>query len=347
MNLQEFLQAIPKMELHCHLYGAVRKETFSDLAARRKAPLTSAQIDEFYRRPRKPWPTNNVLRALDKYLVREPDDLHRIAFEYLENASAHGVRYSEFFWNPTATVEAGISYDVAQGAIVRAIRDAERQFAIIARLIPAIDRERGPAAALEMVQWVLRHRADEVLGIGIDFNEADHPPELFVDAYAEARRGGLRVTAHAGENGVPWRNVETAIDLLGVRRIDHGYTVIDNPGLARRCAAMGIVFTVVPTNSFYLRTLPDERWALDHPIRKMPALGLRIHPNTDNPTLHKVTPTRAWMMMVEDFGFGLDDVRTFMHNGLDTAWIDESQRMTWRRQWSQEFDSLRGRLHGA
>jgi adenosine deaminase len=53
------------------------------------------------------------------------------------------------------------------------------------------------------------------------------------------------------------------------------------------------------------------------------------------------------MMMVEDFGFGLDDVRNFMHNGLDTAWIDESQRVTWRRQWSQEFDSLRAQLHGA
>jgi hypothetical protein len=58
----------------------------------------------------------------------------------------------------------------------------------------------------------------------------------------------------------------------------------------------------------------------------MPGLGLRIHPNTDDPTLHQVTPTQAWLMMVRDFGFGLDDLRGFMHNGLDGAWIDEDQR---------------------
>jgi adenosine deaminase len=344
MNLQAFLQALPKIELHCHLYGAVRQGTFVRLASRRKAPLSAVQIDEYYKRPRKPWPTNNVLRALDEHLVKEADDLHEIALEYLEDAAAHGIRYTEFFWNPTATVQSGMHYPLAQGAIVRAIRDAEAQFGIIGRLVPAIDRERGAAAASEMVRWVITHRAPEVIGIGIDFNEADHPPEMFADAYREARRAGLRRTAHAGENGVSWRNIKTAIDVLEVERVDHGYTVVDNPEFARRCAESGIVFTVVPTNSFYLRTLPDERWALDHPIRKMPSLGLRVHPNTDNPTLHKVTPTRAWMMMVEDFGFGLEDVRGFMHNGLDAAWIDEGLRSAWRRDWTQEFDALRAQL---
>ena len=346
MNLQEFLQAIPKMELHCHLYGAVRKETFARLAARRMAPLSAAQIDEYYRRPRKPWPTNNVLRALDEHLIKEADDLHQISLEYLEDAAAHGVRYTEFFWNPTATVQR-IPYPLAQGAVVSAIRDGEAQWGVRGRLIAAIDRERGASAASEMVQWVIRWREPEVLGIGIDFNEADHPPEMFADAYRDARRAGLRVTAHAGENGVPWKNIETAMDVLGAERIDHGYTVVDSPELARRCAERGIVFTVVPTNSFYLRTLPDERWALDHPIRKMSALGLRVHPNTDNPTLHKVTPTRAWTMMVEDFAFGLDDVRDFMQNGLDAAWIDEGQRATWRKEWMQEFDALRVLLDNA
>jgi adenosine deaminase len=101
---------------------------------------------------------------------------------------------------------------------------------------------------------------------------------------------------------------------------------------------------VVPTNSFYLRTLSDERWALDHPIRRMAQLGLRIHPNTDNPTLHKVTPTQAWTMMVEDFGFGLDELKGFMHNGLDAAWIDDTQRAKWKTEWSREFDTLRGQM---
>ena len=340
MSVAAFLQALPKVELHCHLYGTVRKQTFLDLCLKRKAPFTALQVDEFYTRARTPWPTNNVLRALDDHLVKEPDDLYRLTAEYLEDAAASNVRYTEFFWNPTATVQAGIPYPKAQAAIVRAIRDSKIQ----GRLIPAIDRERPVEAALEMVDWVIAHREPEVLGIGIDFNEAERPPELFVDAYRKARAAGLRLTAHAGENGVPWQNVRTAIELLGVERVDHGYTVIDNPAFARECADRGIVFTVVPTNSFYLRTLPDERWALDHPIRRMPALGLRVHPNTDNPTLHKVTPTRAWRMMAEDFGFGLDELKGFMLNGLDAAWLGDSQRGRWRREWADEFDSLRKRL---
>jgi adenine deaminase len=344
MNQHEFLRKLPKVELHCHLYGTVRKATFAAMAARRKAPITEAQIDEYYTRARKPWPTNNVMRALDQYLVKEDDDLYRLAFEYLEDAAQHTVRYAEFFWNPTATFLSGIPFPAAQVAIVQAIRDAQARYGIVGRLIPAIDRERGAAAAVEMVEWVIKNRVSEVPGIGMDFDEVPHPPELFANAYRRARDSGVRVTAHAGENGAPWKNVQTAIDILGVERVDHGYTVVDNVDLAKRCAGRGIVFTVVPTNSFYLRTLPDDRWAIDHPIRAMAKLGLRLHPNTDNPTLHKVTPTEAWLMMIRDFGFSLDDVRSFMHNGLDAAWIDDRIRAKWRQEWSGEFEVLRAQL---
>ena len=132
--------------------------------------------------------------------------------------------------------------------------------------------------------------------------------------------------------------VRAAIDLLKVDRIDHGYTVIDNPSLVRECIDRDLVFTVVPTNSYYLRTLAPERWALDHPIRQMPRMGLKVHPNTDDPTLHLVTPTQAWFMMVRDFEFSLDDLKGFMLHGLDAAWIDSGQRAVWRRQFSEHFD---------
>ena len=96
---------------------------------------------------------------------------------------------------------------------------------------------------------------------------------------------------------------------------------IDNPAFAARCAERGILFTVVPTNSYYLRTLDPARWALDHPIRRMPGLGLRIHPNTDDPPLHRIDPAGCWRKMVEDFGFGPADLRGFMLNGIDGAFL--------------------------
>jgi len=150
----------------------------------------------------------------------------------------------------------------------------------------------------------------------------------------------LKRTAHAGEFGCPWTNVRTAIEVLKVDRVDHGYTVLDNPDYARRCAESGIVSRWCD-QLVLLRTLPPSRWALDHPIRHMPARGIRVHPNTDDPTFHHVTPTLAWQMMMRDFGFGLDDLRAFMLNGLDAAWIDEDTRRSWRREWGAEFDALR------
>lgn len=343
--LLDFLQAIPKAELHCHLLGTVRRETFTDLAHRERAPIPDTDIQAFYTRGDKPVGAIRVLRALDAFLIRRPADLHRIAYEYLQDAATHNVLYAEFFWNPTGTArESGIPYARAQEAILAATEDARRDFGITGRLVPAIDREAPPEDAVEMVRWMLENRDERVPGIGIDYREVDRPPQLFAEAYAMARKAGLRTTAHAGEFGMPWTNVRSAVEDLHVDRIDHGYTVVDNPGFAARCAEWGIVFTVVPTNSYYLRTLPPERWAAEHPIRRMPGLGLRIHPNTDDPTLHHVTPTQAWHMMVRDFGFGLADLRGFMLNGIDAAWIEEDDKQGLRQEWSARFDALRARL---
>ena len=345
ITLDQFLHAMPKVELHCHLLGTVRRDTFVDLARRARAPLTAAEIEAFYTRGERPVGVLRVLRALDAWLIRTPDDLYRITREYLEDAAAHTVRHAEFFWNPTGTVrDSGIAYPLAQDAILRAIADAGTDLGISARLIAAIDREADPGEALRMVQWVIDHRRDEVAGIGIDYREVDRPPEMFAGAYTLARGAGLKTTAHAGEFGMPWTNVRTAVEVLKVDRIDHGYTVTEAPDFARRCADQEIVFTVVPTNSHYLRTLPPDRWALDHPIRRMPGLGLAIHPNTDDPTLHHVTPTRAWGMMMRDFEFTLDQLRGFMHNGLDAAWIDAATRRAWRAEFTACFDRLRGEL---
>ena len=352
--LGRFLHRMPKVELHCHLLGSVRHATFRELARRaalraqsggNPAPLSAEEADAFYIRGEKPVGVLKALRALDAHLLHTPDDLHRITYEYLEDAARHQVRHAEFFWNPTGTArDSGIAYPMALAAIVGAIEDARRDHGIDGWLIPSIDREASPQEAEEMVHWVIEHRRPEVLGIGIDYSEVNRPPELFAPAYALARRAGLKATAHAGEFGMPWVNVRTAVEGLQVDRIDHGYTVLDEPAFARQCADRGIVFTVVPTNSYYLRTLAPDRWALDHPIRRMPGQGLRIHPNTDDPTMHRVTPTGAWRMMVECFGCDFDALRGFMDNGLDGAWMDDSTRRRLRSQFHETFDTLRAGL---
>ncbi len=333
---EAFFRALPKIELHCHLLGTIQRATLAEWVRREGVPVSAAEIEAFYTRGEKPVGVLAVLRLLERRLLRSPDDLHRMTVEYLRAAAQHNIRHAEFFWNPTGTArDSGIGYRQGLQAILRGMADAERDVGISSLLIPAIDREAGARAALEMVGWVVAHPHEKVAGIGIDYNETDHPPELFAEAYAAARAAGLKTTAHAGEFGCPWTHVQTALDVLKVDRLDHAYTLLQNPALCRRVADSGMIVTVVPTNSYYLRTLPKDRWAIDHPIRHMPDAGLRVHPNTDDPTLHLVNGTQAWQKMHVDFGFDAEHIGRFMHAGIDGAWVDESTRQRWHREFEQ------------
>lgn len=336
---EAFFHALPKVELHCHLLGTIQRKTLTDWVRRASVDLSADDIEAFYTRGEKPVGVLKVLRLLEQRLLQSPDDLHRMTVEYLAAAAEHNVRHAEFFWNPTGTAhDAGIAYADGLQAIVRGMADAEHDHGISSLLIPSIDREAGPAAALEMMDWVLAHRHERVAGIGVDYRETGHPPELFAAAYARARAAGLKTTAHAGEFGCPWHHVATALNVLKVDRLDHGYTLLDNPALVRRVADSGIVVTVVPTNSYYLRTLPPERWAAEHPIRFMVAAGLRLHPNTDDPTLHLVNPTQAWQKMHVDFGCGAAQIAQSMHDGIAGSWVGADAQ----RRWHAQFEA--GRL---
>jgi adenine deaminase len=336
-----FFLRLPKVELHCHLLGAVRRETFEALSVKHRAPFSREDVLGFYRREGKPTGVLRVLRALESHVLLEPDDFRRITYEYLEDASRESVRHAEFFWNPTATLrDVGLSYAEVQAGILRGMGDAATDFGIRSLLIPAIDREASAAEANEMVRLVIASRDEAVAGIGIDYRETDRPPELFGEAFRMAKAAGLRTTAHAGEFGTPWTNVATVIDELQVDRVDHGYTVIDNSELVQRCIEKGMVFTIVPTNSYYMRTLEPERWAIEHPIRQMVELGLKVHPNTDDPTLHHITAAGAWELMYSHFGYAARDLRTMMLNGIDGSWVDEDRKRSWRTQWTAEFDAM-------
>ena len=167
--------------------------------------------------------------------LRSADDFHRAVYDTQRHAAESGVRYREMFWNPTDHWSIGeVGYAEAADGMIAGLRDAERDFGITGRLIPSIDRESSPELGFEMVEAVVAHPRDEVIGIGMDYLEVGNPPEKFWKSYRLAERNGLRRTAHAGEFGEPARNVETALDLLGCDRIDHGLHHI--AGRATACA---------------------------------------------------------------------------------------------------------------
>lgn len=339
----EFFESFPRAELHCHLLGTISRDTFMDLVRESEAPVTEEEVNEFFTRGEKPVGVLRIFRALEAHILKKPEMLRRITVEHMASARAHGVRYIEFFWNWTG-LKRHFSYEAGQQAIIEGLREGEARYGIVGRLIPAVDREASPEDALELVNEMLAHPADETIGLGIDYRETNHEPENFWKAFLLARAAGLHITLNAGEFGEHWRNVETAMDLLGAERIDHGYTITDNPALMRHARDENVIFAVVPTNSYYLRTFTDEEWAVRHPIRAMKRAGLRIFPNSDDPTMHHVNNAESWRIMFEYLGFSLEEIREMVVNSIDAAWVDEETKIRWSTEWLDEFDRLAAAL---
>lgn len=334
-----FFETFPKPELHVHLLGTIQEATFMDLVRESNAPITEETVRSFYIRGEKPVGVLHIFRTLEKEILKFPSMLTRIAYEHLETAAAQGVHYTEIFWNWTGLKHA-MGYQEAQDAILEGFDRAEKNFGIIARLIPAIDREAAPEEAVDLVENMCAHRDPKVIGLGIDYRETGFPPEKFWKPYRMAREAGFHITAHAGEFGEHWRNVETAMVLLQADRIDHGYTIVDNYELCHLAREADIPFAVVPTNSYYLRTIARDRWALDHPIREMVKFGLRVFPNSDDPTMHKVRVSESWRLMMTAFGFSLNDLRGFLMNAIDACFVDQPTKSRWKVEWGEEFDRL-------
>ena len=219
-----FFSAFPKAELHCHLLGTTSRETFIDLVRDSDAPISMAEIEGFYTRGEKPVGVLRIFRALESSILKKPEYLKRITLEHLERTAAQGVRYIELFWNWTG-LKHFMTYAEGQDAIVAGLIEGEEKYGIVGRLVPSIDREALPEDAVELVREMTAHRSPWVIGLGIDYRETLHEPENFWKAYRLARDAGFKLTAHAGEFGEHWRNVETAMDLLECERIDHGYTI--------------------------------------------------------------------------------------------------------------------------
>jgi len=328
----EFLRALPKAELHLHLEGAVSAPTLAALARKHGIALGGGDPDTLY-------DFSDLASFLQMYghvcnAVRDADDFERIAYEALAGVAANGGRYAEMFFSPDA--HEGVPYPVMLDGIVAGMRAAQVDHGIEALLIPAHNRERGPQRGLAFVEMVLADRREGVAGIGLDYMEDD--PRPFAAMYERARRAGLHVTAHAGETG-PAAHVRDSIDVLGCERIDHGYHVVDDPGLVARCRADRTAFTCCPTTTTHTTVFRDFD-APDHAIRRMLAADLAITINTDDPGLMKTSLVDEYRIVVDHFGATPTQLKELCLNGIRASWLDATSKRRRLAEWTTEIDAL-------
>jgi adenosine deaminase len=270
---------LPTAELHVHIEGTLEPGLAFRLAARNRTPLRHADLDEL----RRAYAFSDLQSFLDLYyeltaVLQRPEDFTDLAEAYLARAAAQGVRHAEVFVDPQAHTGRGVPLEVVMEGLGAAFATAEQRHGLTAQLIVCFLRDRDPAEAEALVPRLRRYR-DLVIGVGLDSAEVGHPPELFERAYALAADEGLHRVAHAGEEGPP-SYVWSALDRLGVERVDHGIRSLEDPALVARLRAEQLPLTVCPLSNVALRCVPD---LAAHPLRRMLAAELAVTVNSDDP----------------------------------------------------------------
>ena len=326
---REFLRALPKAELHCHLDGSVRPTTLIELGREYGKPMPVADPEMLYE--------HMVVRDahnLEEYLARftvtlsvmqHADALQRIAYELMEDAAHDGVRYIEIRYSPILNTTAGLSLGEAVEAPLRGIARAERALPIIGRVVVCALRHLSPDISLELARLAVAYKAQGVVGFDLAGAECGHPAVAHSAAFAYARRHDLAVTVHAGE-GDGAESVRQAVHECGANRIGHATRLIEDPALAQYVNDRRIALEICLTSNVQTRVAAAYEV---HPLRAYYDRGMNVVLNTDNRLMSGTTLTEEYAHAAEHLEFTMDELSGIALNGFASAFLpwEERQRL--------------------
>jgi adenosine deaminase len=346
LSWSDFLDAVPKVELHCHIAGAMRAATLHEIAAANGVTLprpaeTLYQWKDFYG-------FLEVLR-LGALAVKRREDFERVAYECIEDMHRHGnARHVEIFFNPHYYAPNGATYPLIVEGLAAGLERAERDFGVSSLMIACIDRSVClPSEALQMLDWVAAHPHPRVVGVGLDGAERGGPPLVWLEAWRRAGRMGLLRTAHVCEDNQtlsegPPSHVINCRHALGCDRLDHGYNMLADPDLVARMAEDGTPFTMACWSSIVPNRVPRlER------IKRMGEAGLNIVLGTDDPTMFATTIGHGWRVVFDHAGWGAAEARRLSLAGVDASWLPAARKAALRGEYVAALEALEARLDPA
>lgn len=313
---------LPTAELHLHIEGTLEPELILDLAARNGIALPFPTLESLSAQ----YEFKDLQSFLNLYyanmavLITEADfaDMTRA---YLGRAQAAGVRHAEIMFDPQAHLARGVELTTAVDGIAAALASSEADFGISTGLIAAFLRDESEDFALEVLEALLAMDAP-IIGIGLDSAEVGNPPSKFVRLFERARAAGLRLVAHAGEEGPPSYVVD-ALDLLGVERIDHGIRSVEDPALVKRLVAEQVPLTVCPLSNVRLRAVDT---LADHPLPRMIEAGMNVSVNSDDPAYFGGYLGTNFEALETEFVWGASVARTLAGNSIRSSFASDARK---------------------
>ena len=278
-RLPDLLRRMPKAELHIHIEGSLEPELIFELARRNGVSLPFASVAAL----RAAYAFTDLQSFLDIYyagasvLLKEVD-FFDMGMAYFKRAAADHVVHAELFFDPQTHTDRGVPMASVVNGLARACHMAQRELGVSGALILCFLRHLSEEAAFDTLAQALPFRS-LLVGVGLDSGERGNPPEKFARVFARCRELGLRLVAHAGEEGPP-AYIWSALDVLKVDRIDHGVRCMEDPKLVARLAADRVPLTVCPLSNVKLCVFAT---LADHPLAAMLDAGLCATLNSDDP----------------------------------------------------------------
>jgi adenosine deaminase len=321
-ELADFIQGLPKAELHLHLEGTLEPELKFELARRNGVALPYRSAAEM----RAAYDFDDLASFLAVYyegmsVLLHEQDFYDLATAYFRKAASQNVVYAEVFFDPQAHTSRGVPFAAVIEGFRRAQLDAEAELGLGSRLIMCFLRDHSADSALATLEESLPYR-DWILGVGLDSDERGNPPVKFRDVFARARDEGFRLTMHCDvdqEDSVA--HIWECLDEIGVERIDHGVNCLEDAALVREIERRGLGLTVCPISNSYVAggfKARELKTMLDH--------GLSATVNSDDPAYFPGYVAENLVAVQGAARLTRDEIVRLERNAFGVAWMTEDER---------------------
>ena len=333
---REFIDGLPKAELHVHLEGTLEPELKLKLAMKNNIDIGQETIEDV----EATYHYDNLASFLAVYypgmdVLQTEEDFYELAITYLRHAAADGVKHTEMFFDPQAHLVRGIPLPVVINGFYQACVDA-RAFGIDGHLIMCFLRDMSARSANELLELVKPYR-NKILGIGLDSDEHHNPPLKFMQPFSQAVTQGYHITMHADVDQIDSiEHIKQALEIINVERLDHGTNIVEDKDLVDWVNQLQIGLTTCPLSN-ELITNNDLK---GDEILDLLDEGVKVSVNSDDPAYFGGYIADNYETLATEYKVTPEQLVQIAKNSFETSWISNAQKDTYVQQIDDYVDNF-------
>ena len=322
ISIQKFIKKSPKAELHLHIEGTLEPEQMFSLAKRNNIQIPFKNINE----AKKAYNFSNLESFLKIYyegakVLLKEKDFFELTWAYALKCKKDNIVHTEIFFDPQTHTNRGISFDIIINGIYKALKKAEKEFDLSFKIIMCFLRHLSEEEGFKILDQALVHK-DKIFGVGLDSSEMGNPPKKFKKLFKKAVENNFITVAHAGEEGPPEYMWE-ALNLLNVKRIDHGVQCLKDEKLVEKLSTNQVPLTVCPLSNIKLKVF-DKLY--DHNLKKMMDKKLMVTINSDDPAYFGGYLNQNLIETQAALNLSFEDIKTLLINSFKSSFLSEERK---------------------